>query len=547
MNYKLFLYGFYLSIVPLFGQNNNINANLYSNTVYYFDDKRTGDFLEMNRFRSNSYLNLNYTTNPFSFQIQFEGYAPQPILNYNPNFNQDINAATYSINFEKDKIKIALGYFYNQFGSGLLFRAYENRELGINNAMFGAFTQVQLSHFIQTKAFYGKQRDGFKLASGYLLGSYTTINFKKLLSLKSTYLNYSFGVVGRHQNLNRTNTNFNLTTWAFSNSIAVAKKDSYLNLEYVFKNKDALVENKTFFDNRLFPGNAVLLNSGFSIKGVSINATFRRLENFEFYSNRLQRRNPYNNLWVNYIPSLTKQQDFSLANIYVYQSQPQLSFNPVGKSGEIGYQIDAFYNFKKGSKLGGKYGTKLAINYAHWNGLNAQYDLANRTYSSKFLKFGPKYYSDFNIELRKKFTEKLTTLNTIMWQFYNKKWLEDSQGQIKTFLILNETSYKLNKKTKVKLKIEHLFAKSDKRNWFAVTPEVYFNNFSVFLSDLYNYGNLNKVEKIHYYTFGTSYSKNKLRLQIAYGRQRGGLICVGGICRLVPRTTGLTAQINAHF
>jgi len=134
------------------------------------------------------------------------------------------------------------------------------------------------------------------------------------------------------------------------------------------------LKTKLFFDTRLFSGNAFLFNTRFSINSLSIDTTFRRLENMYSYTGRTQRANLFNNQSVNYIPNLTKQQGFSLANIYIYQAQPQLSFNPTGKSGEIGFQIDAFYKFKRCTNIDGKYDTQIALNYAFWNGLNATYN-----------------------------------------------------------------------------------------------------------------------------------------------------------------------------
>ena len=79
---------------------------------------------------------------------------------------------------------------------------------------------------------------------------------------------------------------------------------------------------------------------------------------------------------LNYLPALTKQHDYLLTNINVYVAQPNVSFQDpeLMKSGEIGYQVDLFYNFKKGSPLGGKYGTKLSFNSALWYNLGGNYD-----------------------------------------------------------------------------------------------------------------------------------------------------------------------------
>ena len=43
-----------------------------------------------------------------------------------------------------DGVGVTIGNFYDQFGSGMIFRAYEERHLGIDNALDGI-------RFIRTK------------------------------------------------------------------------------------------------------------------------------------------------------------------------------------------------------------------------------------------------------------------------------------------------------------------------------------------------------------------------------------------------------------
>ena len=73
-------------------------------------------------------------------------------------------------------------------------------------------------------------------------------------------------------------------------------------------------------------GNAIELNLGYTKRGLGVNATFRRMENMSFYSDRSATGNDFNSNVINYIPALTKQHDYLLTNIYVYQAQPQVSF-----------------------------------------------------------------------------------------------------------------------------------------------------------------------------------------------------------------------------
>ena len=63
------------------------------------------------------------------------------------------------------------------------------------------------------------------------------------------------------------------------------------------------------------PGTALLLNTGYSKKGFGVDATFRRLENMAFYSERKKDGNLFLENIVNYTPGLTKQHDYLLTNI----------------------------------------------------------------------------------------------------------------------------------------------------------------------------------------------------------------------------------------
>ena len=69
-------------------------------------------------------------------------------------------------------------------------------------------------------------------------------------------------------------------------------------------------------------------------------------------------------------------------------------------------------------------------------------------------------------------------------------------------------------------------------------------HWSFFVADQYNYGG---DDQVHYYQTGFSYSNKATRLALNYGRQRGGLICVGGVCRFVPAATGFTLSMSTSF
>jgi hypothetical protein len=69
--------------------------------------------------------------------------------------------------------------------------------------------------------------------------------------------------------------------------------------------------------------------------------------------------------------------------------------------------------------------------------------------------------------------------------------------------------------------------------------------FTVF--DEWNYGNKKAAQRFNYYTFSSTYVKGGSRITLAYARQRAGLLCVGGVCRFVPASNGVTLTITSRF
>ncbi len=373
MKYFLLLFSFFTFFKFYSQTESSISFGVESNSQYYVDDEVTGDFTESNRFRSNNYFKTEYKVQKFTFGVQVESYAPERLLNYSPNFDDAVNLGLYYANYTGEKLDVTVGHFFEQIGSGLILRAYEDRQLGINNAIRGAKIAYKPSENLSLMGFYGNQRVGFDVSKGKIFGMDVNLNFPQMFKSENISGNMGLSYVGRHEKIETENPNFNPLTSALSLRTQLNFTNIYTGLEAVLKTKDAYVEMGNVNDEKLFYGNALLYNLGYSKKGFGLNTTLRRLENMSFYTDRASTGNTYNELLVNYIPALTKQHDYSLTNLYVYQAQPALSFNPLQKAGEIGGQIDVFYNFKKETLLGGKYETKMALNFSNWYGLKADY------------------------------------------------------------------------------------------------------------------------------------------------------------------------------
>lgn len=535
-----------------------IFGGLESNSQYYLDDDKLGDFIFEDRFRSNNYLLLNAKYKKFTTGIQVEGYENQALLNYNPEY-KGTNLGTYYLNYKSNKIDITLGHFYEQFGSGLLLRNWEDRALGINNALMGARIKYQSTDNVLIKALYGKQRTGFGLTDSNIYGLDADFALESLFKLENSFLNFGMSYVGRQEKIEIENPNFEEITHGIAGRLDYSKGSFYASTEYNYKTADAILDTQGNLNNDFVKeGNAVTLNTGFTQKGFGVDMTLRRIENMNFYSERTPTKYNtipestsinYNDKILNYTPGLTKQHHYNLANIYVYQAQAKVDFSDatITKAGETGGQIDLFYNIKKDTKLGGKYGTKVALNFANWYNLAGEYKIFPADYDTKFFGVSQRYFTDFNLEVTKKISKSLHTNFAYINQYYNQRLIEGG-GIVTTNIIAAEASYLLDKGRSIRFQGEHMWAEGDRKNWVGGTLEYNFNNkLGVYVWDMYNYGNSNEVNQIHYYNVGGSYRKGASRIAINYGRQRGGLVCVGGVCRNVPQSKGISLSFNTAF
>ncbi|MGG5506592.1 MULTISPECIES: DUF6029 family protein [unclassified Myroides] len=541
--------GIFFSLTSTYAQ---IRVGLENNSQWYVDDKKVkiNPNEAEDRFRSNTYLKVDYDWNNWSFGTQIEGYEPKSILNYSPDLDGiNIGAIYARYNNRQIGLDVTAGHFYDQFGSGLLYRSWEDRQLGINNALFGLNVKYDIADWGYVKLIGGKQRVGmgFDLSKSFLFGADFEVNVGQLSNSEHLDLNVGVSYLGRSfesDDLNKGLDNFN-SGYAFR--FDYRNGGFYVGSEYVFRDKDYFASSVNINKNVKIDSNAWLVNLGYFQKGLSFDFNFRRMESMSAYSERQLTGNEYHKGAINYLPALVKQYDYSLQNIYVYQAQTNADLFG-NKSGEIGGQFDFYYEFPKGSVLGGEYGTNLVVNGSYWAGLKTTYNLMEKELSSEFLSFGDKYYRDFGVEVRKKWSSNWSSIFMYLDQYYNMAALEGKIDDVKAQIFSAETTYQFLDNKSVRLEAQHMWADKDKKNWVGGTLEFAYNaNWAVFVNDMYNYGNDDKEKRIHYYNAGVSYSKGTTRISTSYGRQRGGLLCVGGVCRYVTEAAGLTVGITTSF
>ena len=109
-------------------------------------------------------------------------------------------------------------------------------------------------------------------------------------------------------------------------------------------------------------------------------------------------------------------------------------------------------------------------------------------------------------------------------------------------------TYRLQGEKTVRVELQNLSTKQDKQDWAQAMVEYTYNtNWFGAILDQYNYGNEISKERYHYYSATIGYTKNANRITLSYGKQRQGIFCVGGICRQVPASNGITLSVTSSF
>ncbi|AXG73487.1 hypothetical protein DVK85_04265 [Flavobacterium arcticum] len=527
-----------------------------SNIQWYLNDSGRGIEHPSTPLRSNNYFLTNYQYGRFTAGFQIEAYEDNGLLNYNPGFKGG-GVGTYYLNYKTEKLELTAGYFYEQFGSGLLLRAWEDRALGINTALRGGRVLFRPSDNVRLTALFGQQRTGFDVSEGRIYGFDSDINLNSLFKFEQSDLSFGVSYVGRYEKVTIPDPNFDELTNAFAGRINFIHNSFYISGEYNYKQKDAILDVQNRINNDFVkPGNAILLNFGYTGTGLGIDATVRRMENMSFLSEReptfvdaTSSSLNFNDKVLNFVPALTKQHHSNLANIYVFQAQGKVDFidQPIMKAGETGGQIDIFYEFAKETALGGKYGTKIALNASSWYNLPGQYRFTPADYETNLFGVGEKYFSDYNLEIKKRLSETLLTNFYYINQYYNTQWLQGGE-EVNSNIVTGEVVYNFDTTKSVRVEAEHMWADADRKNWAGGTVELNLNDkYSFYVWDIYNYGNDDSAKQTHYYNVGGAYRYGATRMALNYGRQRGGLVCVGGVCRFVPESTGFTVSLSTAF
>ncbi len=511
------------------------------------------------KIRINAFANILYSTDNFTAGFRYEAYL-NPII----GFDNDYKGAGIPFRFasyKKDFLEVTVGNYYEQFGNGLVFRSYEERNLGLDNAMDGLRIVAKPFNGVILKGIVGKQRyyweDVWKTDNGLVRGADAEISFNEVISsLASSNLRLGLGgsFVSVYEKALAENVTIDGATYKLNipENIGVGAirmnfgyKNFNLQGEFAQKGQDPNAMNNYIYHK----GNALLLAADYSIKGFAIRLEGKRIDNMSFKSKRTLQGRMLN---VNYLPAITKQHSYSLMSMYSYATQ---------LDGEVGFQADIMYKIKKGTFLGGKYGTDVKLNYSYVSSIDKHavkgYSLNEKGswgYESDFFKLGDEtYFQEINLEINKKFSPAYKMNFMYAYQEFNPiAYGHAGNPFIYAHVFVAEGIYRFASRNSLKGELQWLTTQQDydeyaKGDWLQFLAEYNLKGRYFFaLSDQWNYGT-EQGDKVHYYSIALGYTINTTRVQISYGKQRQGILCIGGVCREVPASNGLFMTITSSF
>lgn len=486
-----------------------LNGSLDSSSIY--DDDPSSPY---KGFHSNNYLRLDYMNGRFGAGIQGEWY-PSPLPGYDLSL-KGFGLPVKYVSYRGSTWSITAGDFFDQFGSGLVLRSWEDRDLGISNSLGGIrFTGAFWDDRLSLTVLSGAPRQGMGYSSSLLSGADLNLRLGDFVLGSS--------LTGRTEWAQEQDLALLLGQAAPANVLMYSGRAQWspgalgTKAELVLKSRDfTAVHNASASDSYVLEGGkAFFWNGSYYGNKVTLSLTYRYLYNMDFAARRTLGTKVLSNT-LNYLPALCRQQTYMLACLNPYETYSE---------GESGFAGELFYHPVKGLtfQLGGS-----------WiEGLGKVLPLRDRNHLA---------YRDIYFDAAYRWSRKLKTNLYISIQESSPTHGNRKATNAQNVFVLDGT-YRHSSKFSLHTELQYLYSQELTRDWMAGLLEIGLGEWSISFSDMYNHGSTGD----HYWNLGASYSGTGYRIMAGYGRNREGMVCSGGVCRYQPEYKGAFLKFQWFF
>lgn len=497
--------------VNFFNRDTTINA--YNNPLY--DNLLSG---------GESWLSLRYAYSGFTAFLRLDAFHNSNLQNPTQAFS-GANIGAYSLSKEFNNLTITGGHIYDQIGSGILFRAYEDRGLLIDNALFGLQLKYKLSNKLAVKGFTGQLKNVFErykpIIKGINIESDFDLNTEAHITPGIGALNRTLdagsmdavvATINTYPKADRFIPKYNQYAITAYNTLNYGNLSWYI--EGAYKTQEAIA-TKTALENR--SGNVLYSTIGYAVNKIGVNASFKRTQHFVMRTspNEVLLKGIYN--WQPIIANIRTQR---LIARYTPPSQ-DLS--------EIAATINGFYSPSDDYSYN--------LNYTHINTLENT----------------PLYREIFADAEIRKLKNILLHIGVQVLQYnqavYQQK-IEKDYPMLHAITPFAEIVYKLNEKKSIRGELQYMSTQQDYGSWiFGLIEYNIAPKWSFAVSDMYNIKpNTKHVKKAHHYPNAfIAYTHDAHRFTFQYVKQVEGINCTGGVCRYEPAFSGFKLGITSSF
>ncbi len=485
------------------------------------------------------WFTLNYLISGWSFTARYDMYNNSALLDPTIAYTGQ-GLGFYQIDKKIDKWEFTAGDFYDQFGSGILFRAWQNRYLGLDYAVQGVRVQYTPDDSLMIKGFAGQQKDRFTVWPQVMKG----LNAEKIWGIGNVgmltgagFLNRTLDQATMNQLANEINSlpysqrfipMYNMYAGTAYNTLNYKGFSWYT--EYAQKSREAVFitddNNNQQLEN--LPGHVFYTGASYSFYGFGLNVQYKSISTF------IMKTTPYATILdgiMDYLPPLSKQETTRLPSLYSVSAQSQ---GENGIQAEVTYAIDKRNNFD------------FNVSYIKQPDNTILYR---------------EYYAEYNKIVSKNVKMEMGVQSLI----YNYAVYEGHPGDVvHTITPFFEMSIRLGQPHKIaegtaenkvplqksiRFELQYLSTKQDSGSFaYALVEYNLAPKWSFAVSDMYNIIPQHAADqKLNYYSTFISYTEKQTRFTIGYAKQVAGVICTGGVCRVEPAFSGIRASIGTNF
>ena len=517
------------------------SGSFQSNTNFFIRDPKIGaanlPHYDNLKVGNDSWFNLNYNNEKFGLDlgVRLDLYY-NSILRVPTTPYTGVGLGNFFIKKKVKDLTITGGYIYDQIGTGIIYRTYEERALGIDNALLGARVEYNVKDMVRLKAFAGVQKLKFSIQKPIILGFNADGNF----NVKKVIIQPGIGVVNRsmdqasvaqvvstietYDTAGRFVPKYNTYAFTLYNTLTIGNFSWYAEGAYKTSEaikKDQIRDAKDSLINSA--GNCVYTTLNYSKKGIGMTLQFKRTENFYLHTSPNATEALFDGM-LNFLPPVSRQNSLRLPSRY---------FAPSLENRELSFGAEITYSPNR-----------------------KMYFTAQGSYVRDFLmkKYNPTdttFFAEGYISGLFKPTSKIELEVGFQFARYNKFiYRKEGSPEVNAYTPFAEFTYKFSHKMSIRAEVQYQHVKEDYGQWiyglleFNVAP-----HWSVAASDMWNFKPNPDVNPNanHYYSVFLGFTQGPHRFTLSYVKQVEGIVCTGGVCRLEPAFSGVKLGINSTF